>query len=438
MSSAGFSRRTRKRDRTKRIVAILLGLMLIAAILLRTRWTAPLLETPSIDGVSETVDSAVDVVTDNAVVDVVKDGADGLGNALAVDGSGEAGDDAVSAEIELDTPDAAPAQATLEGFSEPLVNSAVIGYDGDGNELLTIAGTGDTRCESIRFIIDGKEVGSSVPDADGSWAITMADLPKAGSYMSEIECDAEGNVYTAAPRSFELPEAPAVADAVATEPGSASAESAEVSTDNSDQVNEEADAAEVETETEESVDEANAEAALVEEAQDAETPDEQPAVDPNVKQPEFWIAQDLAKYNGGPLLIKGTANRGQIIEVILDSGTTQVSDTATADDNGDWAMRAMLTEPGNYSVRAQLAGTSAEPATNVVVPNGLVFGSKGDCIGKTPAYGTIEGKNYIVNHCEFFSLIADRLGVTFAELRAANQQIINLDYITAGDTINIP
>ena len=433
MSSAGFSRRTSGRDRGKLLVAILLGLLLIGALFLRSRFTTPVLETPSIN-----VDEAAELATDNVVVDAVEGGATGLENALAVDGGEAAVAD--SAEIELAAPEPAPEAATLADFSEPLVNSAVVGYDGDGNELLTIAGSGDTRCEEIRFIIDGKQVGATAPDADGSWAITMSDLPKAGNYMSEIECDAEGNVYTAAPRSFELPEAPVAEDAGGNSAeNTAPAEPEEVSTDNSDQVNAGADATTAEAEAvDTSAEETNTDEALVEEAQDPDTPDEQPPVDPNVKQPEFWIAQDLGKYTGGPLLIKGVANRGQIIEIILDNGTTKVADTATADDNGDWAMRAMLTEPGNYSVRAQLAGTSAEPATNVVVPDGLVFGSKGDCIGKTPPYGTIEGKSYIVNHCEFFSIIADRLGVTFAELRAANQQIINLDYITAGDTINIP
>ena len=425
--SARRERRDSSRDRGKLIVAVLALLALIGAILFRGAWTQPLADdSPRVEEVAESLNGAVggvqESVTD-AVESVVGAGAE------LVDEMNEA----VAGETEPTAPPAA-------NFNDPIVNNAIIGYDEAGNELLTVSGNGDGRCEEIRFLLDGQVMGSVAPDADGAWALTLDDVPSAGAYMSELECEAGDTIYTAAPREFQVPEVTvqSIESAEATTENGNGLTNDVSSVVNSPTTTDDEPSSGTQTSGEQENNNSATNAEPIVEAQDPDTPDEQPTPDGSIEQPEFFIAQDLSKYVGGPLFIHGEGDPGTVIEVIFNSGTTRIADTATVNAQGKWNYRTTLIEPGQYNITAQIAGSSAEPLTSVEVPQGVVFGTKGNCVGRTPPYGTINGDTYIVNHCEFFGLIADRLGVTFEQLRAANPQIVNLNFITAGDVILIP
>ncbi len=431
-------RRTRRRNqaRGKWIVASLLVVALIGIIL--TYLTQNENDAPSVlerDGVTDVTNDIQGVASD-AVDSVVESGTSALESAV----------DAVSADpvVEPSVPTAVP-----PSIREPLVTNAVIGYDADGNELLTVSGSGDERCSMIRFILDGNEVGTTTPDADGSWALTLSNVPTVGNYMSELECEAVKIPFSAAPRAFELQAPPAAPAAEAVEEDAAPIESPSASATEAAEAAEEA-AADVPVESDPATnpDDNQAQADVEAAGEAAEATDDnseagsegedsaEPAAPP-VAQPTFFIAQDLSKYVGGPLLLSGEAAPNTVVELVFDNGTTRIVDTARANEAGKWTYRGMLSDAGDYAITAQVAGTSAEATQQVNVPQNN-FGSKGDCVGKVPPFGTISDNTYTVNFCEYFSLIADRLGVTFGELQAANPQIVNLDYLTQGDVLNIP
>lgn len=430
-------RRTRRRNqnRGKWIIAALMLLALVGLVLARNAWQRPLANNePAVavlDGVSETVGNAQASASDaaDAVAGAASD---------ALDTTSGGGENALGVNADEGVDSAENASAIPVTISEPLVTRAVVGYDADGNEMLTISGSGDERCQLIRFMLDGDEVGTTAPDPDGSWALTLTSVPPVGTYMSEIECEVDNSIYTAAPRALELrPPATPEPTVAAADASQALIESpSAVETAQAEAANQPENPEDIAADPATNPDDNQANADLSDEGAGNDSAEAE-ASEP-VEQPTFFLAQDMGKYVGGPILLRGDTQPNAVVEIVFDNGTTQIIDTARADDAGDWRYRGALFDPGVYRVTAQLAGTSAEPSQQVNVPAGTVFGAKGDCVGKTPPFGTVNDDTYTVNYCEYFSLIADRLGVTFGELQAANPQLTNLDYLTQGDILNIP
>lgn len=409
MSQGSLPSHTQNRNQTnqargKWVVVALLVVALIGILLARSVWKAPTV------GVPPVIEEPTLVATQPVATQIAEttNESSGVTNALNI------------------TPVAPPV-----AIQEPLVLNAVIGYDADGNEFLTISGSADARCNSIRFLLDGMLIGVTTPDADGGWALTSNQLPTVGNHISELECEADNGIYTAAPRAFELPNAPEIVSATEPAPVIESPSAAPTEPVGSDGS---AETPATESDPATNPDDNQTETEAETTAEETEAP--QPTA--NTDQPTVAIAQDLSKYVGGPLLLRGDAKADQIVEVIFDNGQTKLVDTARANAEGQWHYRGILTEPGVYAVTAQLPGTVAESSAEVTVSADIIFGSKGDCLNKIPPYGSIEGDQYIINYCEYFSLVATRLGISFAELRAANQQLINLDYLKQGDVLNIP
>lgn len=132
-------------------------------------------------------------------------------------------------------------------------------------------------------------------------------------------------------------------------------------------------------------------------------------------------------------MIQGSGEPGSTVTVAFDSGSGEQIATTTVSDSGEWALYGVLTEPGDYQITA-----NGLEVGNVSVPDNINFGSRGNCRGTTPPFGTLNDGSYTVAHCEYFSLIAQRLGVSFSELLAVNPQLGDLDVIEAGDVLNVP
>ena len=271
----------------------------------------------------------------------------------------------------------------------PTIDNAIISPSEEGDQL-NLSGTADTACEQVVAEIDGLEVGRTVPTLEGVWTLSVP-APAVGLYDAVIVCETENDRFAAEARRIEVPE-----NAVAT----------------------------------------TAAAEVVAEPTPAEpTPEPTPVP---VAQPEFTLANKMDDWIGGPLLVRGTAESNSEVELLFDNGTQPITTTATANEEGRYAARVVLTEPGEYAITAQYAGTEAEPSESVVVPADITFGNVGNCVGTTPPFGTIEGDVYIVNSCEYFSLIANRLGVSYRDLLNVNRNIANPNNIRAGDRIQIP
>ncbi|HFC11480.1 MAG TPA: hypothetical protein ENJ56_01455, partial [Anaerolineae bacterium] len=307
--------RTRRRNQTrgKWVVVALLLVALIGALLVRNAWKTPLANNAPV-----VKEGGTDIVSSGG------QSAETQPNAIAM--------------VTENTPTAQPPSpddipVTIQ---EPLVENAIIGYDADGNELLTVSGTGDARCTAIRFLLDGTLIGVTIPDTDGNWALTVNQLPTVGNHMSELECEAENGIYTAAPRAFELPQPPIVEPTAVIEEPVIESPTAE---NNEDENSAETPAADPDPAT--NPDDNQTES--TDPTPEPETPD------PAIKQPTVSIAQDLTKYIGGPILLRGEAKADEIIELIFDNGETQIVDTTRANAEGKWHYRGMLTEPGVYA-----------------------------------------------------------------------------------------
>jgi hypothetical protein len=291
--------------------------------------------------------------------------------------------------------------ATVGNLLAPNIEAAIISPTDDGDRL-NMSGSADIACVELVGFLDGIEVGRTAPTASGTWALNVP-APAVGRYDAVIKCVTDSGEFTAPPVKIEVPENPSQ------EPAGADASQSPAVTDT-------VESAPVATDTVES----------------AAPP---PAT---VDQPEFTFANQMNEWIGGPLLVRGSAEANSEIELIFDDGVQPILVTATANAEGRFASRVILTQIGEYAVTAQYAGTQGQPSATVVVPPDVNFGAPGNCVGTIPPFGTIDGDLYIVNDCEYFSLIANRLGVSYRDLLAVNRNILNPNNLRAGDRIQIP
>ena len=355
-----------------------------------------------------------------------------------VDGSDEMADSAESEMAEGDTEATENPEAGLE-VAEPVVTNAVISFDDAGNQLLTVSGTADARCQTVRFLLDGSSFGETPLDADGTWAITGSEIPAEGTYESQIECVTADGAALSTPRPFMVGQPGLIESdetAEETDEEDAGEESAETSTEDTDEAAADTDEAASE---DGAADGTGSEEATGEESADSEQAETNPDPDTPATAPTLTLVNNMDDWIGGPLWVSGEAEPFTLIDVVFTNGETTIQDTVSANDSGVWNYRASLVDPGTWDISAAISGEgSTEPQEVVVVPDDIDFGSAGDCRGKIPPFGTIEGNEYIVAPCEYFSVIFVRLGVSYSQLLNANSQIFNLDNLRAGDRLNIP
>ncbi len=283
---------------------------------------------------------------------------------------------------------------TPENLLAPKLENAIISPSENG-EQLNLTGSADISCGQIIGFLDGLEVGQTTVTASGTWALSVP-APAVGEYDAVMRCVTSEGEFTAAPTRIEVPEPNSP-------PPATSAASIEQTP---------AITATVAVET--------------------------PAPSAEIDQPEFTFANKMDEWIGGPLLVRGSAETGSDVELVFDNGQEPVVVTTTANAEGRFAARVVLTEVGDYEVTVQYAGTQGQPSESVVVPPDVNFGAPGNCVNTVPPFGTIEGDFYVVNDCEYFSLIANRLGVSYRDLIAVNRNILNPNNLRTGDRIQIP
>lgn len=290
---------------------------------------------------------------------------------------------------------------TIDNSLAPTITSATISPTENGDQL-NLSGLADIACGELVGFLDGIEIGRTAPTASGTWALSVS-APAVGDYNAVMQCVTDENVFAAAPVKIQVPAQPT--DVTAEISGTETITTTPAITTT------------------------------------VETPitDEVALLPPTVDQPEFNFANNMEDWIGGPLLVRGSAEAGSEIELIfVNDAIDPIVATTTVNGEGRFAERVFLTEFGEYDVTVQYAGSQAQPSASVVVPSDINFGQEGNCVGTVPPFGTIEGDVYIVNTCEYFSLIANRLGVSYRDLLAVNRNILNPNNLRAGDPIQIP
>ncbi len=313
--------------------------------------------------------------------------------------------------------------ATIDNTLAPAILAAIISPSENGDQL-NLSGSADIACGELIGFLDGLEVGVTAPTASGTWALSVP-APAVGEYDAVIKCVTSESEFSAAPVKIKVPENPTLEiEEVATPIVTETVEATPIVTETVDTE------PTVVTDTVEVAPTAITETVIIEET---------PIPPASVDQPDYTYANDMEDWVGGPLLVRGSAESNSEVELIFDNGfqpATIVTPTVNAE--GRYAARVVLTNPGEYLVIVQYAGSQAQPTDSIVVPSDVNFGGSGNCVGTVPPFGTIEGDVYIVNSCEYFSLIANRLGITYRDLLAVNGDILNPNNLRAGDRIQIP
>ncbi|HET91555.1 MAG TPA: LysM peptidoglycan-binding domain-containing protein [Chloroflexi bacterium] len=140
---------------------------------------------------------------------------------------------------------------------------------------------------------------------------------------------------------------------------------------------------------------------------------------------------------GGTLELEGTGQPGAEIE-ILDNG--QVVGTAVVQADGTWAFDYKC-DPGAHAITVQNAGDAASVSDAVSIEVAVAstpVPAVGMCSEGDIPMGIDQGMTYVVAQCEYMGLIAERTGVTLADLIAANPQVTNPNLIYSGQVLNLP
>lgn len=374
---------------------------------------------------------------------------------------GPSADEAPNSELgPTEAPDTVPA------IARPTIDNGTFRLE-DNVQILRIEGTVDEQCDIV-VLFDGVPL-DSVVRSGNTWFADVSS-PNVGDREAKAECYFEGELIDFYVRSVQIKgpegEAEPVADELDTAGESANdgdgTASEEVVVEESAGTEESATESETATEaestdavvdgtapesesaetpSEEAESPATEEATTTEEAAATEEPTAEPTNEDDVvitgELSELRFANEMDDWNYGYLLVRGRGTPGASVAVIFTNGTSIVESASLVNETGDWAVRGFLDEPGTYQVSARSGENSAEVGS-VTVADGIVFGAPGLCVGRTPAFGQLIGNEYTVADCEFFGLIAKRLGVSIADLRAANPQIINLNLIQAGNVLNVP
>lgn len=147
---------------------------------------------------------------------------------------------------------------------------------------------------------------------------------------------------------------------------------------------------------------------------------------------------DLANFIGGWLLLDGTGTPKAALEVVVQSERATERYPVVVDGGGRWQYTPWVRDTGVITVEVRSLGQDSADDQFQFTLAPSRFGSKGDCRNKIAPFGENRGSIYVVANCEYFSLIAIRLGFSVKEMKNANPQISNYDVISAGDLLNIP
>ncbi|MGB1249748.1 MAG: hypothetical protein ACPG8W_03880 [Candidatus Promineifilaceae bacterium] len=333
---------------------------------------------------------------------------------------------------------------TMPAIARPTIDSA--GYRPEGNgQVLTLGGTADEQC-NVRIYLDDEEV-TPVNRSAESWSVDVP-VPDIGAFEVKVDCLVDDKLFDSNARELQI-NAPETTEAAPTE--ASASDAGEVTEDavNGEEtaVDESAENTQAETDAAESADPAtdesgadtaeDGEAATATKETAEETTNEQDVVITG-ELSDLRFANEMADWNVGYLLVRGRGTPGASVAVIFANGGGTVESATLVNAEGNWAVRGFLEQPGEYLVTARSGENSADIGSVTVAEN-IQYGGPGLCtFNRTPPFGAVEGNQYTVADCEFFGLIAKRLAVSIAELRAANPQIFNFNLIKAGDVLNIP
>ncbi len=272
------------------------------------------------------------------------------------------------------------------------------------NEELVLSGTAEPDT-TVNVLLNDEEIGTVTADADGGWEL-VTPLREPGDYDVRVQLlDDDGEtVLGESINKLEIPES-----AVAVEP-----EPTTVPVEQEDPVAE---------------DDENSEKAEETAAGTDEESDTQTAITTDV---------DLDTFTGGIVTLSGNSTPDSDVEVVITAGEEEAVNVVTTDDAGDWSLQTVIVDPADYAVAVQEVGESAEPSLTFTLDDTVTYATKGNCLSGIPPFGTIRGDQYIVAPCEYFTLIAERLGVGFFELKHANPQIRNVEHLYPTQPINIP
>lgn len=351
-------------------------------------------------------------------------------------------------------------EATPESLVEPVAITGAEIAAGATGEMLLLYGSAAPNCP-IDVLLDGAALGQTQSDEAGGWTLNVLS-PAPGEYVLQAICNQGGELISSAETPFIIPAPVATPDGAATaEPDVSATETLTPTLDTSEEPTdlppddtagvppgEETGGGETGSEptaTPTALPEPTAEATPTPEVTDEATPAPEATATPEtvietLTPPTFSISNDLAEYVGGPLRLigRGTPGDGVTVRVTAADGSVVDETGATVNADGNWGAYALIAGAGDYAVEAEAAGVPAEPIA-ISVPE-ADFGAAGSCRGRVPPLGTLDraALTYTVADCEYFSLIANRLGVSFSELQAANPQLTDLNLLGAGGILVVP
>lgn len=266
----------------------------------------------------------------------------------------------------------------------------------------------------VNILLDEQTVGTVPSSDEGNWELELP-LPESGRYGFIAQMlDADNQVLGDYLSELEIPEI----DIPAVEPEPVSTEPAPEPTAEPTAMPTEAPA--------EATTDAPAE------------PDESNAAASDLDQPVFNAIPDIDGFEGGILSFAGNGTPNSAIEfVVSNDGSEQIEELQT-DDIGDWSYTTVITAAGSYDISARTPGSTVDPAVSFTIANDIVYATDGNCLSGIPPFGTISGRAYVVAPCEYFSLIAERLQVSYQDLLDANPQLADVERLDPGEVINIP
>lgn len=323
----------------------------------------------------------------------------------------------------------------------PLITSAE--PDSNGTQLL-IKGVRGAPGYQIKVMLNDNFVGNAVPDSQGNWQIAVAN-PGAGSYkvVASIINDA-GDPEATYQNTLVIQDPQQTSASTETEAPVEEQPATEEEAPAEEQSPAEEAPAEEQPDPEEQTEEQTPAPA------EEEAPAETSAINPaavHIDPPADWrnityslppyIAQN--RWIGGGLRVEGLAQPNQLVDIVVNGVYKQ---TVQVDSVGNYAywMRIPPEDAGNYNIvmRYNRDLQSTTPNFTVTVPQNTVFAPNAQsCVGNYAPFGEDRGDSYVVNICESFSLVADRAGISFGSLQAANPTV-NVNRLNPGDVLRLP
>ena len=171
------------------------------------------------------------------------------------------------------------------------------------------------------------------------------------------------------------------------------------------------------------------------------TPAPESTPTPSVPAPAITFPLNGDVVRAGPVGIRGTGAAGLEIEVVDND---EVAGSTTVSDDGAWRFEYDLSE-GDHVLVARAASepdAASEPVRVLAVPGELscpLFAppQESQC-SLDPPPGQDLGDSWVVGRCETLNLIAQRAGVTVADILAVNPEICNPNLLFEGQVLKLP